>query len=250
LGERRPSDPEKPKAAQDDNDRAHGHERLAVLAQLSVRETCQFSQSTTEGKVKTTDKGDETCIVGMPGRAIKVPEKGSLRLLWLGVLPVQALWQDANLSLPGGSTWVLAECRGPKIVLCGKEHGTGREHDGWVISAVAMVECDEIVYDKVHERMARRGEHEIVGNADRDGAGDYDVEPQQRSHRPLAPDIEIHVDTAIVVQNKVALGRGPRDVNYESKDTKMRRSSPVHRLVGSETGMNQTRSETKDSVRR
>lgn len=47
-------------------------------------------------------------------------------------------------------------------------------------------------------------EHEIVGHTDRDGSGEDDGECKQRVYWALAADVQIHVDSTIVVQDEIA----------------------------------------------
>lgn len=142
----------------------------------------------------------------VPARAVEVVK---VRLLHLGdgrVLAVPPAREDAHLALDA-----LVDVLGPHAVHGRDEHGARREHDGRVVGPVRVVERDEVVDDEVHERVAALGEHEVVRDADRDRRREDHVKVQERVEVAPAPDVEVHVDAAKVVQDKVPDDVGPLD---------------------------------------
>lgn len=142
----------------------------------------------------------------MPGRAVEVVK---VRLFHLGdgcVLAVPPAREDAHLALDA-----LVDVLWPHAVDRREEHWARREHDGRVVGPVRVVERDEVVDDEVHERVPLLREHEVVGHADGDGRGEDHVKVEERIEVAAAPDVEVHVDAAKVVQDEVPDDVGPLD---------------------------------------
>lgn len=74
-----------------------------------------------------------------------------------------------------------------------------------------MVEGDEVVDGLLEERVPLLGEHQVVGDTDGDGFWENDGVLEEGIHGSQAADIQVDVDTAIVVQHKVANGVGTLD---------------------------------------
>ena len=62
-----------------------------------------------------------------------------------------------------------------------------------------------------HEWMVLLGKHEVVGYANWDRPGKDDGEGEQRVDWALAANVNVHVDTTIMVEDEVADGVGTLD---------------------------------------
>ena len=96
-------------------------------------------------------------------------------------------------------------------ILGREEHGAGGEHDGGVIEDPAEVELHEVVDGLSHKWVVLLGEHKVVGNTDRFCPRKDDRVDEERVHRADAAHIEVHVDTAIVVEDEVTDNVGTLD---------------------------------------
>jgi|SRR6266404_4155818 len=114
----------------------------------------------------------------MPTATIKMGEEGMWCFSWLCVLSIKGLRKDADLATREVRSKRLG--RGVKAVLGRKKHGTGGEHDRWVIENPVVIKGDQVVNSLSHEWMLFFGEHEIVRNADGDGARQDDGENEER----------------------------------------------------------------------
>lgn len=130
-----------------------------------------------------------------------MPEEGEFGVLGLCVLAVEGLGEDPHAAM-------VAVCRGPKVVLSGKEHGAGGEHDGRVVGAIDMIEGDEVVDGELHEGVFGAAEDQVIGYTNGNGMWEDDIEVEQGVQRPLAADVQIQIDAAVVVENKVSLQKG------------------------------------------
>ncbi|KAI3475437.1 hypothetical protein L1887_63205 [Cichorium endivia] len=185
---------ERAEEAVEDDAEAENDEHAAVLAQ----------------------KDEEACVVGVPAGSVKVGEEGVGRIDGFDVLAVERLREHADALEAcvgllgrrgeGGPVHVDVEAVGG-----GDEHGPGGEHDGGVVGEVLVVEVDEVVDELVHEGMRLGCEHDVVGDADGDGLGEDDLEAEEGVEAAEAANVEVHVDAAVVVEDKVADGVGTLD---------------------------------------
>lgn len=153
----------------------------------------------------------ESCIVSVPARSVKVAEKGIGRIDGLDVFTVQTLWQHSDtletcLGLLGCAWEGRSVSVNIQTVRCRYEHGTRGEHDGRVVGKVLMVESDEVVDELIHERMPFGRDDNVIGNADRNGLWQDDLESQKRVEATETANVKIHVDTTVVMKHKVANG--------------------------------------------
>jgi len=95
--------------------------------------------------------------------------------------------------------------------LGGQEHGSGGEHDGWVIENPTVIESDEVVDRLGHERVPLFREHEVIGNANGYGLGEDNWEDEERVEGAEASDVQIDVHAAVVVKNEISNGVGSLD---------------------------------------
>lgn len=195
----------------------------------------------------------------VPGAAVEVREVGQPALSFRSVLAVPPSREDTDLAvLDPSELGVLlrpqAVLRRPRrrTVSCPlspiprrprkgfvQHHGPGGEHDGRVVGTVLVVEGDEVVDDEVHKVVALLGHHDVVRDADGHGGGEDDVEVEEGIHALLAPDVEVHVDASVVVEDKVPDGVGALDrvgvaVERREEPRVMRGDELARRGVGPE----------------
>lgn len=71
-----------------------------------------------------------------------------------------------------------------------------------------MIEGGEIVYGLLHEGMAFGGEHEVVGDPDRNSLGEDDGMNKELVHWAEAADVQVDVNPSVVMQHEVSNGVG------------------------------------------
>lgn len=74
-----------------------------------------------------------------------------------------------------------------------------------------MVEGNEVVNGLGHEGMALLGEHEIIGDADGNGTGKDDGVGEEGIERADATNVEVNVNTTVMIEYEVPDGVGPLD---------------------------------------
>ena len=74
-----------------------------------------------------------------------------------------------------------------------------------------MIESDEVVDSLSHKRMALLGEHEVIGNADRNRLGEDNGVYKEGVEGPKATDVQVDVNAAVVVEDEIANGVGSLD---------------------------------------
>ena len=94
-------------------------------------------------------------------------------------------------------------CCGVKAVLRRKEHRTSREHYSGIIQYPRMVEIDEIVDSLLKQRVVLFCKHKVVRNANGNGLWKDDGEYEERIDWAKASNIQIDIDTSIMIENKV-----------------------------------------------
>lgn len=175
---------------------------LADIVHLGASDDCNNDCNVHQPHAPDAQERPQPCIVRVPAATVEVREERVGCLSFLRVLAVQALRQDANVS-----SRVLRR-RGVRSrvesVLGRHEHGTRREHDSGVVEDVVYVEGDETADDLFHEWVSFRTGHEVVTDADRDSLGEGDLEPEERVDVAVATNVEVHVNTPVVVQDEVA----------------------------------------------
>jgi len=147
------------------------------------------------------EEGDEERIVRVPAAAVVVLEERVGSLTLVRVLAVERLGEDADLAW---RAWGAGMRRRVKAVLSRHEHGTCRKHDSRVVQDIRVIELDEILNRLLHEGMVLLGKHKVVGNADRDGARQNDGVDKQWVDALETADVEVEINTAVVVEDKVA----------------------------------------------
>lgn len=130
-------------------------------------------------------------------------------LACLSILPIKRLGEDTDFA--SRAFWGWRMVRGICSVLSGQEHGPSGKHDSRVIEDPAEVELHEAVDGLGHEGMMLLGEHKVIGYTDRLGSGENDGVDQERVHGAETTDVEVDVDTAIVVEDEVADNVGSLD---------------------------------------
>jgi hypothetical protein len=138
----------------------------------------------------------------MPTASIEVGKETVRGLERFGVLSVQGFGEDADFAKGfkrggvGGSV---------ETILGGQEHGTGGEHDGWVIENPVVIESDEVVDRLCHERMPFFREHEVIGNTNGYRFGEDNREDEERVERAKAANVQVDVHTSIVMENEISM---------------------------------------------
>src|SRR5258707_1338547 len=74
-----------------------------------------------------------------------------------------------------------------------------------------MVESNQVVYSLSHERMFFFRKHEIIRDANRYGARKNDGKDEEGIQTTQATNVEVDVDAAIMIEDKVANGIRPLD---------------------------------------
>lgn len=89
---------------------------------------------------------------------------------------------------------------------CETKYLPGGEHNSRVVGEVLVIESRKSVDSAVHESRPLGREDQVVGNTDRlgDGKNDLPVTLQERVQTSSTADIEVHVNAAEVMQNKVS----------------------------------------------
>lgn len=89
---------------------------------------------------------------------------------------------------------------------CETKYLPGGEHNSRVVGEVLVIESRKTVDSAVHESRTLGREDQVVGNTDRlgDGKNDLPVTLQERVQTSSTADIEVHVNAAEVMQNKVS----------------------------------------------
>lgn len=89
---------------------------------------------------------------------------------------------------------------------CEIKYLPGGEHNSRVVGEVLVIESRKTVDSAVHESRTLGRENQVVGNTDRlgDGKNDLPVTLQERVQTSSTADIEVHVNAAEVMQNKVS----------------------------------------------
>lgn len=67
-----------------------------------------------------------------------------------------------------------------------------------------MIESDQIANHEIHERMALLRNKHIVAQSNRNSSRQNNAKVEQRVEPPLAADVHVEVDAAVMVQNEVA----------------------------------------------
>jgi hypothetical protein len=74
-----------------------------------------------------------------------------------------------------------------------------------------VVKSNEVVDSLIHEGVVRRGKDEVIRNTDGDGLWEYNGVCEEGIEWLCAANVEIEVDTAIVVEDEVSDGIGTLD---------------------------------------
>ena len=186
--------PKQPERAENND---HRHDVHDLLAELS-------------------EEGEDLAVVGVPRRAVVMPEERVGCEDRVDVLAVERLWQDPDL-LDGSSVFAVPERQNSR-----EEHGSGwrfvsariaaapkktvltAEHDGRVRGKVGVVESHQVVDDRVDKRSSRFASHHVVTNANGLRGRQDDRVPKERVDRLAAANVEVKINTAILVQNEIA----------------------------------------------
>jgi hypothetical protein len=142
----------------------------------------------------------------MPTTTIVMGEEGVWCLFRLSILSIKRLGKDADFA-----TWGKRLGRSVKAILRRKEHGAGGKHNCGIVENPIMVKGNQVVYSLSHERMFFFRKHEIVRDPDGYGARKNDGKDQKWIHTTQATNVEVDVDTAVMMEDKVANGVRPLD---------------------------------------
>lgn len=89
---------------------------------------------------------------------------------------------------------------------CEAKYLPGGEHNSRIVGEVLVIESRKTVDSAIHESRTLGREDQVVGNTDRlgDRKNDLPVTLQERVQTSSTADIEVHVNAAKVMQNKVS----------------------------------------------
>jgi len=135
----------------------------------------------------------------VPAAGVEMREEGMGCFRWVDIFSVKGFGQYPDLR--DGHVDMFSDV---ETILYRQEHGTCGKHDGWIVDEPRMVEGAEVVDGLLEKRVALFGEHEVVGNSDRDSLWKDDGVYKKRVNGTPTADVEIHVNAAIMIEDEVA----------------------------------------------
>jgi hypothetical protein len=136
-------------------------------------------------------------------------EEGMWSLFRLGVLSIKRLWKNADFATR--HIWRKRLGGHVETILRREEHGAGGKHDCGVVENPIMVKGNQVVDSLSHEWVFLFRKHEVVRDADGYGTREDDGKDEEGVQRTKATNVEVHVNTAIMVEDEVADGIRPLD---------------------------------------
>ena len=98
-----------------------------------------------------------------------------------------------------------------KAVLRREKHGAGGKHDSGIVENPIVVKGNQVVNSLGHERVFLFRKHEIVRDADGYGTREDDGKDEKGVQATKTTNVEVHINAAVVVKDKVADGVRPLD---------------------------------------
>jgi hypothetical protein len=145
----------------------------------------------------------------MPTAAIEMGEEGVGSLSWLCVLSIKRLGKYADFATR--HIWRKRLGGRVKAILRGEEHGAGGKHNCGVVENPIMVKGNQVVYSLSHERVFFFRKHEVIRDAHGYGTRKNDGKDKEGIQTTQAANVEVDVDAAVVMQDKVANSIRPLD---------------------------------------
>jgi hypothetical protein len=145
----------------------------------------------------------------MPTTAIEMGEERVWSLFRLGVLSIKRLGKDADFTT--GHTWRKRPRGHVKAILRREEHGASGKHNCGIVENPIMVKGNQVVYSLSHERVFFFRKHEVIRDAHGYGTRENDGKDKEGIHTTQAANVEVDVDAAVVMEDKVANGIRPLD---------------------------------------
>lgn len=134
----------------------------------------------------------------MPAATIEMRKERMGRFIFLCIFSIQSFGENADI-LEGRVT--VSCC--VEAVLGRKEHRTSGEHYGRIVQYPGMVEIDEIMDGLLKQWVAFFCKHKVVRDANGNGFRKDDGVYEERVYWAKASNIQIDINTSIMVENKV-----------------------------------------------
>jgi hypothetical protein len=138
----------------------------------------------------------------MPTTAIEMREEGVRSLFRLCVLSIKRLGKDADFATR--HIWRTRLGGHVKAVLRREEHGAGGKHNCGVVENPIMVKGNQVVYSLSHERVSFFRKHKVIRDAHGYGTRKNDGKDKEGIQMTQAANVEVDVDAAVMMEDKVA----------------------------------------------